>query len=367
MSCINTKYNINLETDSYDNQSPMCGLYDRVKDIFNFYPDELLQYFKDVTIHLTENRRPICGAFLGVGIQMSTGFMEQVWCSSYLDVALAMQYPLLNPKLDIENHKSVEIKWDKAMAACYEYIVAYSNRSGWPADLPKPIADYDFSEDASIKDLTTEIFLYQLAIVFLHEVKHVYNKRKNMYQDDARADEIDADDFSVNAFMGLELHTSEIINKKVNFFNKRMLALLELGSYYTSCGILSTEQDDEHPVSLARIESYITAVSGALDVRQENDYDYGSDRYDIRPVIGQASYMLHNKIQYLVLPAANLEFIKCWDVVSAVYDSPWYLYFAAKHCLCEYIDYKKLYYQLTHIDLHRSIKNATHEQFKICV
>lgn len=364
MPIINAKYNINLETSVRENKSPMCQLYNRVVDIFKAYPDEILKYFEGVTIQLTENHIPICGEIFGGAIQISTGFMEKLWCNTFLDVAMSLQYSLLYSQVDCEHGKSVEVKWSQEMFACYEYIVLYANKTEWPGKLPAPIPDYIITQDSSLRDLTTEIFLYELMMIFLHEAKHIDNNRKGKYQDNVLADELDADTFAVNTYMGMELPDAEIINKKINFFNKRMLSMVELGSYYITCSILSPEKDEKHPAPISRIESYISAVSGVLGVKRENDYDYSSDKYDIRPTIGHAANILHMRLQYLVLPFANSMHQRCLDAISSEFESPFNLYFEAKNCLLEYIDYKNKHYESTGVDFFAEMKKADAIDFR---
>lgn len=340
MQYLDKKYNIILNFDERAlGDFPILILTCDIWRIFSFYPKKVLQYFEGVSIDIVCSDKVLCEAYGNFSyIRISTRFLEKLWSCIYIDFGLSDKYPLFNNICD--TNKIISVGWSPAMLSCLRYVTGEECRDNWPRSVPKPITieDFTLNKKSPIRDLVTEVFLYVISVVLLHEVKHIYNSRHKLFVNDVKNDEIDADDFAINVMMDMERSAVKSKRKKYNFFQKKMLAFSELSGYLVTEAILAECRDSVHPFAMCRLESFIARTSKALNFSNEASYKFKKDKYDIRPVIGHVAYIMFMRIQYLVLPRAGEKFAQYWNVVYQVYDSPFDLFFAVRDaitCFCE--------------------------------
>lgn len=334
------KYNITIDFDEeIETSSPMLALVSNIVCMFECpYFDSISKEFSGKTIAIRDDKKITCQALPFGLIHITTGFMEELWCNCYFDYSLCMQVPLNNPEIPGELWASRSVKWTQDMVACEQQLKSIYKKCEdrtWHVDLPKPISNYNLKKaNARTRDYVTEVFLWELLVCLLHEIKHIsISDKTSLYKEE---EEKACDMHAVKLLMKLRIEDNRL---KYHFFKKRMLAIVSLAGMFISNAVYSDGKDDNHPHALSRLDSFISSVSKIFSCKNDLEYDALHERYDIRPVIQYAAHIMYWRLQYFALNLAEGS-IKTngINILNKVYNNPFELYISVRSYLYEFCE-----------------------------
>lgn len=257
-------------------------------------PTALQQKFEDVIIiFLDTNLINVCCIPSKGVIFLPAGVLDYLWHSCCFNYSAYSQYLFVNSKVkenQIDNYftYSQMFACEARLSALIKGIAGseYSN-------IPLPDPNYNVT-DGSMSSIAADIMLYAVGAALLHEISHINDFREGIKSDcvgkENRAD----------AFASLNFISEEILNKctkvdKNKFKTKLLWSLTELCFLLFRADFL-VGPGEKHPNAICRFENMIAQHSNILNLQSDLDYKK-EDGFDIRSVVGYASFVLHTTFQ----------------------------------------------------------------------
>lgn len=300
-------------------KTPFSQFFERIPELTCLLTDEVKTHLNGVNIIFEESLLPNALHCQGI-ILITSGLLEHLWLSSYIHYSLYRQTPWGNP--DIPDNTR-ELQWSSDMIACLKRLKAtFSEKlQGWSVDLPKPTADFDI-ERGNIEDIASEIALHALMGIILHETKH-YLDFKNSYSGLSNMQiEHEADNYAIKAFTKIPNISELPPERKKNNYQKRILSLLEMGSFLSFSELSTQREDPVHPNGIYRIHNILKKQSKIFNLVDDRAYNPEDDITDIRPLVQYANFIL-NIDSTLALPEDSAIKQEMYTILeNNIFDSP---------------------------------------------
>lgn len=258
---------------------------------------------------------------IGNKIVITFGLLEHLWLSCYLHLSIYRQIEFGNPNVI---RKKLKIKWGKDMKACAQKLYHKAYFNVWPDELPAPNKDYDI-KDGTNASLASELAIHSFTCVILHELKHYLDWKNSVPLRSAMQTELEADNYAIEHFLQIPNEDNMDDAKKKHAYEKRLLALIEMGAFLAHMETLSPYEDTEHPNGYYRIHNIIKKKSCIFDCIDDLEYNPSNDRYDIRPSLQYAALIIALDLNFL-LPDGSRVKQSSEKLLSGEYDSPFFVY-----------------------------------------
>lgn len=155
--------------------------------------------------------------------------------------------------------------------------------------LPLPQPGYDVN-DGSISSTASEIMLYAVAAVLLHELYHILVYREGKQYGGAK-EENEADAFASREFICQEVLNLVEKSERNAFKLKCFWALTELCSFPIRVDCVYG-LDRTHGNSFDRFENVFAQHTGIFQLTDDRDYK-GDSGLDMRPIVSYATSVIH--------------------------------------------------------------------------
>lgn len=312
--------------------SPLSCLFPNLPSVFGCFTPEQNHYFDGFKIVLKDDLIPNCSCCPEKKeIVIHTGYMEFLWLSIYATLSLYLQLPYSRSDSTNEDlQKQCPIAWTEdvvvAMQRCSN--IKSEGLTPWPDCIDMPVSDYDV-KDAKISTFSSEIMLYSIGFVLLHEMAHKMMSDAGEVEQGIQH-ECYADIFAIHQYMSDEWLNHCICGNRRNAFGKKMYAMLSVGAMSIFLDQFRSRPSTTHPAGIRRFHNMLTNVTDIFELDNEEEYIPQDADFDIRPSLGYASFVLLTYAQsVLKIKSEELRQLRN-QLVKGSYGSPLDLYKALK-------------------------------------
>ena len=307
------------------------------------YNDYVLNHLKSITLIHDESSE--INAFYNPANQsicITSGLMEYLWLLSYLHYDLYLQTPWGNSQIEFDfSTQPVQIEYNQSHLEIINRmrsVLKRKNAVDWPTGVTPPTYPYDVNDNTT-ESKASELMLYSLAVIILHELGHHVSFVNNFHLPH-NAEEMFADWFAYTQFVDLASTNYLGAAHYDNAIRKRFFASINVGCFLLNSN-LAHGHGAIHPDGISRLDAIIAHNSNILHLSDDRLYNRREDKCDMRMVISYAAFLICVSSQ-LWIDDNDIFVSKNQNALSTtVFESPFYAYKKMRAELSHYVEWKE--------------------------
>lgn len=274
--------------------SILCTLTDEAIELFNGY-EIILEDKNDYYVRCLPEEKTIL---------ISSITLELLWLSTYTNISLFTKAQQTEENRNIASNEHFIVCPVSTPIAINRFKdVCRGNLPPWPNHLPMPTCEYDVN-NGKIEDFTSEITLYALGFIVLHELSHSLMHQIGQVETNIE-NEIRADEFAISNYMDESWFNNYLTGNRSNAFRKKMMAMIETTAMFIFADQLRNRNRQTHPSGIKRLRAVLRNNGTLLECDNPDEYIPADPDFDLRPAIGYAAYVLFFYAQNIFEPQNN--------------------------------------------------------------
>lgn len=274
--------------------SILCTLTDEAIELFNGY-EIILEDKNDYYVRCVPEEKTIL---------ISSITLELLWLSTYTNISIFTKAQQTEEHRNISSNEHFIVFPASAFIAINRFgDLCHYNLPPWPENLPMPKCEYDV-RDGQIENLASEIVLYAMGFIILHELSHSLMHQIG-HVETCIENEIRADEFAISNYMDESWFNNYLTGSRANAFQKKMMAMIETTAMFILADQLRNRNRETHPSGIKRLRAVLRNNGTLMECDNPDDYNPTDSDFDLRPAIVYAAYVLFFYAQNIFEPQNN--------------------------------------------------------------